>query len=39
MIGPGPAPLMPAPELTLRTSGITCRTEGYADGQIDRRAR
>jgi hypothetical protein len=28
LIGPGPAPLMPAPGLTLRTSGITWRTEG-----------
>jgi hypothetical protein len=39
MIGPGPgAPLMPAPELTLRTSGITWRTEGYGGPDSDVRA-
>jgi hypothetical protein len=34
-IGPGPAPLMSAPELTLRTSGITWRTEGYGGPDND----
>jgi hypothetical protein len=34
-MGPDPAPLMSAPELTLRTSGITWRTEGYGGPDND----